>query len=182
MFAFNGCSSFKGFGSDAMSNLSYIGDFAFNGCSSFEGELYLVGQETEFEDGFYNYIEISNNAFRGCSSIESISIDGYRVTLGGDAFRDCTSLKDVTFGFPYIEYGFDIGTFAGCTSLETMTLGYVSVTTNNEECMEVFENSIVDEDMSWYEGCKNFKVVFINTMNDEVTLTTTIDEIYANME
>ena len=52
-------------------------------------------------DGHINLIEgtsVADNAYSGCSSLKSVSIDGSITAIGVSAFSNCTSLSSVSFG------------------------------------------------------------------------------------
>ena len=59
---------------------------------------------------------IEEEAFAGCTSLETIEISSTVVRIGKGAFRDCTSLKEVILP-ESLEY-LDEEAFAGCTALE----------------------------------------------------------------
>jgi len=58
-------------------------------------------------------------AFKGCSSLQSVSLDGIG-SIGGSAFEDCTSLASLTIPNSVTTIG--ARAFAHCTSLESVTL------------------------------------------------------------
>ena len=67
-------------------------------------------------------MQIGNNAFRGCSSLETVQFEGeYLRKIGSNAFRDCTTLTNVDLsGLIVDEMGRN--TFAYCTDLKSISL------------------------------------------------------------
>ena len=64
-------------------------------------------QDGTTEIGFY--------AFKGCTSLESITIPNSVTEIGDYAFNGCTSLESITFSASATKIG--IGVVDGCTSL-----------------------------------------------------------------
>ena len=63
---------------------------------------------------------IEEEAFQGCTSLESINLPDGLTTIRNEAFNGCTSLENITLSerLTTIEYQ----AFRGCTSLENVTL------------------------------------------------------------
>ena len=63
---------------------------------------------------------IGSNAFRGCTSLASVTIPKGVTEIGQEAFEDCTSLASVTISEGVT--GIGQGAFEGCTSLKSVTI------------------------------------------------------------
>lgn len=63
---------------------------------------------------------ISDQAFNGCESLESINIPANVETIGISAFKDCKALKNVVFATGSRIKSVGLGAFRNCTSLETV--------------------------------------------------------------
>ncbi|MBQ5669357.1 MAG: leucine-rich repeat domain-containing protein, partial [Tidjanibacter sp.] len=58
-------------------------------------------------------------AFRGCTSLTSVTIPDSVTSIGFQAFSGCTSLTSVTIGNGVTSFG---GAFSDCTSLTSVTI------------------------------------------------------------
>jgi hypothetical protein len=67
--------------------------------------------------------EISDNAFKGCSNITSVTISNNITMIGEHAFFNCTNLTNLVIPDSVVSIGY--GTFSGCSSLESITLPFV---------------------------------------------------------
>ncbi len=65
-------------------------------------------------------VEISDGAFYGCSSLESVTIGGNVRSIGKSAFAGCSALKQITIPDNVETIGENA--FSGCTSLSTLEL------------------------------------------------------------
>ena len=68
---------------------------------------------------------IGDNAFRGCTSLTSITIPNSVTSIGDSAFEYCTSLTSITipnFGTRHTVTSIRYGAFYGCTSLTSITI------------------------------------------------------------
>ena len=63
---------------------------------------------------------IANEAFQGCSMLESVSIPASVTSIGYYAFRGCTSLESVSFPASVTSIGY--WAFGDCTSLVSITI------------------------------------------------------------
>ena len=89
--------------------LNKIGTSAFSGCTVF---VPVLPDSVEI---------ISDYAFSGCASIESITLPNGLKEIGNGAFNDCTSLT--TIELPDSVTSLGQSAFSGCTSLKTADLG-----------------------------------------------------------
>ena len=64
--------------------------------------------------------EIGEDAFRGCTSLTSVTIPDSVTEIGDDAFYECTSLTSVTIPEGVTSIGYSA--FDGCTSLKSVTI------------------------------------------------------------
>ena len=85
--------------------LERIGNSAFLGCTGISGELKLPSSLTLIEDA----------AFRGCSSIESLTINTLVEKIPDYCFDGCSSLSSVTFNENIHEIGYYA--FSNCPNL-----------------------------------------------------------------
>ena len=69
---------------------------------------------------------IADDAFQGCTMLESVSFPASVTSIGSYAFRGCTSLESVSF--PASVTTIDDYAFSGCTALESVSIP-ASVTT-----------------------------------------------------
>lgn len=106
--------------------------------------------------------KIGNNAFEGCSSLNSIDLSNVNV-IGEYAFRGCTSLKKVTIS-EKIGYLCN-GIFLGCTGLTEITLptnvAYIGCECF-KDCSSLLKISILgvmEIDNNAFEGCSKLYVL-----------------------
>ena len=73
--------------------------------------------------------KIGNNAFRGCSSLESISLPSSLVEIGKEVFDNCIHLSELACSgaLPSVEWN----TFSGCSALERITFPSLSTRLDN---------------------------------------------------
>lgn len=86
----------------------------------YAGTLYINGElvtELVIPD---DVISISNYAFSGCTSLESVVIPDSVTSIGDSAFEDCTGITHVVIGNSVAYISSDA--FAYCTSLESVAL------------------------------------------------------------
>ncbi len=88
---------------------------------------------------------INNNAFDGCTALQTIAIPDNVTTLGANAFVSCTSLQSVTIGNGLSQVSEK--TFSGCSTLQTVEIG----------------KSIASFGTGAFYNCKALQTVSINT-------------------
>ena len=120
--AFKGCTSLKSV--TIGDSVTTIGDYAFYNCTSLENVNYFGTIENWCNISFNNYsanplyngaklylngqlvtelvipdtvTEIKDYAFRGCTSLKSVTIGDSVTSIGEDAFYNCTSLENVNY-------------------------------------------------------------------------------------
>lgn len=132
--AFNGCTSLNTLDLSNIENLTYIGDYAFNGCENYKYDLNLpstvnfLGRGCFSGSGInnltigYNVDSLSNipvDAFKGCESLESISIFSQKIkTINSYSFNGCSNLTSITISSPITTIG--QSAFEGCSALTNM--------------------------------------------------------------
>ena len=139
-YAFRGCSSLTSI--TIPNSVTSIGGYAFSGCSNLisiiveEGNLVYESRENcnaiiktatnELIQGSQSTIipesvtSIGDYAFRGCSSLTSITIPNSVTSIGDDAFSGCTGLTAITI--PEGVTSIDDNAFNGCTNLTHITI------------------------------------------------------------
>lgn len=90
--------------------------------------------------------EISNNQFKGCDSLEKITLPKTVIRIGESAFESCRCLK--TINIPHTLQTISKSAFYGCSSLECIripenvkTIGNWAFACNNLNTIEVDENN-----------------------------------------
>ena len=75
---------------------------------------------TGLESVLFGKLEILNNsAFKGCSSLRKVKIDGQLTIQGGNNFYGCSSLSSASF--PHVNKIHTLSLFTGCKSLKSVT-------------------------------------------------------------
>ena len=84
--------------------------------------LYIGGKKVEGELVIPdNVTSIGDYAFRGCTTLTSITIPDSVMSIASSAFRECTGLTSVTIGNGVTSIGYSA--FEGCTGLISVTIG-----------------------------------------------------------
>ena len=100
--------------------MAYIDDF---GCEYSDNKKEFVRCPENYK-GHYTIQEgvtsIGDCAFRGCSSLNSVTIPSSVMSIGGDAFAGCSGLASVTIPNSVTSIGGDA--FAGCSGLTSVTI------------------------------------------------------------
>ncbi len=134
---------------------STSGWYLFEDCSSLTNVVFPVEPEN---DGIYLF---DSGTFRGCTSLQDITIPQNVTTISSQCFYLCGSLRNVTFLGSSIK-SIDKGAFEGCYSLETITLPS-SMTLIGERC---------------FEGCPSIKEVRCEAVNPPDVSASSFDDIY----
>ena len=58
----------------------------------------VIGASIDVDGVIYSVVAIEAEAFKGCSTIQSVSIPASVASIGQDAFANCALLTDITFG------------------------------------------------------------------------------------
>lgn len=115
--AFQGCSGFTGT-LTIPSSVTSIGIWAFSSCSGFTGIVVENGNpQYDSRNNCNAIINASNTLVAGC---QNTVIPNTVTTIGDGAFRGCTTLTSVTI--PTSVTRIDWWAFSGCTGLTTLTL------------------------------------------------------------
>ena len=125
-YAFKGCSSLESIAIPFVGN--NINDTVDGGSSVFAlifGSRYYPETDnsnipTSLKSVTVNSGIIPDYAFSGCSSIESIVINGNPTKIGSSAFSGCTSLTSINIPDSVTEIG--DSAFSGCTSLTSINI------------------------------------------------------------
>ena len=110
-----------------MRDLVVVGHVASCGLSLSESSIVGIGTCTQTELLFPRYngkteiTQISENAFKGKSSITNAMIPDSVTSIGKDAFYNCTGLTSITI--PNSVTSIDNWAFDGCTGLTSVTIG-----------------------------------------------------------
>ncbi len=105
-------------------NLYILGIGDMRSYSNYNGSAWYTQRENIYNIIFSEGISsIGDYAFRGCTSLTSITIPESVTSIGYDAFYNCTSLKTVTFGENSKLESIGSYAFSGCTNLKTITFG-----------------------------------------------------------
>ena len=140
--AFKGCRALekvtleRGVAAIHGNNEGYTGSGAFEDCISLES-IEIPNTVTE----------IYASAFRGCSSLKTITLSKGLFSIGSKCFQNCTSLESVSI--PSTVSSLGAGMFNGCSSLETVVLGK-SITKMGEE---LFKGCSALKEVTIEKGC-----------------------------
>ena len=111
--------------------------------------------------------DVGERAFQGCRALKSLALGSHSAHIYGSAFEGCTSLKSIqiTGTMVYIE---DTA-FKGCTDLTSVTLPkYLEKMGNNvfEDCTNLEEITLPKEIREFgdnvFAGCTNLKKIIYN--------------------
>ena len=122
-------------------------------------ETYLIKNGTRW---------IANEAFRGCSSLISLTIPDGITSIGGNAFRDCSSITSLVL--PDGVTSIDDYTFYNCSSLTSLVLpdGIISIGERPFYGCRSLESIIIPKSVSVMRSnsfmfCSNLKSIIIKS-------------------
>ena len=113
-----------------------------NGGNSYSGNI-TIPSSVNYDNIDYNVTSIGESAFKGCTTLESISLPSTILTIGASAFIDCSSLDDFTIPNSVTSIG--NGAFHNCIGLTNFTI---------PDCVtSIGENA--------FYGCENIQTIDI---------------------
>lgn len=124
------------------------------------------------------FYEIGDEAFAGCTNLESPDFSKWLCRIGEKAFQNCTSLKSIVWnGQSWVTA--EASAFAGCIGLGSVTMSGTPVTLENnafEGCTSLtsveLSGSSVEIGNNVFKGCTNLQ---------EITLPKEIDSFGKNV-
>lgn len=156
------------------SSVEIISKMMFYNCEKFR-KLFFREPIKVIEDlAFVKCVELENidlstvetigtGAFRGCTSLRSISLDSLKTSIEKETFLNCEKLK-------FVEISDDVYTikndaFNGCTALKKINLKNVTnigvgAFSNCVNLEEVITNNKIKFDRKSFENCPKLKIVF----------------------
>ena len=150
-------SAFTGTGITTLSlpsGIEYIGTAAFSYCES------LSSVELTLSNG----VELGNNIFGGCSSLETVEIAGSLTKINDYMFNGCSSLTSVTL--PNTVTSIGEYAFAGCTNLAfTIPSGVTSIGNeafSNTALTTVNYSKDITYGINVFKSCENLSTVTID--------------------
>ncbi|MBR6593652.1 MAG: leucine-rich repeat domain-containing protein [Clostridia bacterium] len=129
---------FVGGSADKNTNFGYI-----FGAKNVSGHLTAVPES--LADVTVGGTAISDNAFNGCESLESVVLTE-AVTLGNGVFKECASLKTVVIPSTVTDMG--TGLFVGCKAIASITMPVISGVENGLLASEVFGGKSYEDNSS----------------------------------
>ena len=91
---------------DGTAYVGYRGSYSGEYDNEYSGSV-TIPETVTYKGTTYSVIRISNEAFKGCSSLKSVTIGNNVKSIGEGAFWDCTSLTSVTIGSSVTSIGLD---------------------------------------------------------------------------
>ena len=117
-----------------------------NGEIPYSGDI-VIPAVVKYNDLDLEVISISSTAFRGCDSLNSITIPESVTSIGEETFEGCSSLTSITIPNSITSIG--SSAFEGCSSLTSITI----------------PNSITSIGSSAFEGCSSLNSIIWNAKN-----------------
>ena len=168
-YAFSGCTLLESINIPKL--VTYIKSYTFANCKSLTSinipENIVISDFAFTNTGlkFINFasnVDISNNAFQGCSSLESITFNG-SANIANAAFVGCSSLESITFNG---SANITNAAFQGCSSLESITFNDPVTISNSAFVMcssltsiRIPENSVLSNKA--FERCSSLTSIYI---------------------
>ena len=112
---------------DTVKSIIVPANITYIGEKAFKGCSSL--ESITFEDGS-KLTKIDSNAFEGCSKLEQINIPSSVTEIGENAFSGCSSLTSIIIPDSVTSIG--SGAFSGCSSLESITIPFAGGTVKTE--------------------------------------------------
>jgi hypothetical protein len=135
----------------SVARLTALRELTMTDCKSLKSVAVLPASVTQ----------ISERAFRGCTSLASITIPESVTQIGEHAFRGCTSLASITIPASVTQIGGHA--FCECTSLASMrreaVRSMVAAGATEVELIGAFEDAWILEDPEWVAGVEGGREV-----------------------
>ena len=110
----------------------------------------IIPSEVIYKSKSFKVTCLNANAFKGCSSLESITIPNSVTSIGWQAFSHCTSLESITI--PNSVTSISHSTFEYCTSLESINI----------------PNSVTEIEIEAFRGCSSLESITIPNSVTEI--------------
>ena len=177
-------------------SVTSIGAYAFYYCSRLERVTFDgTSQCTSIGDSAFrgsssltsitipsSVTSISQSAFYNCSSLTSITIPSSVTSLGSEVFYNCTDLETVTFEEPSPLTTLNSSTFRGCSNLTNITLpngirsiGFFCFMNCSSLISITIPSSVTSIYSSVFDGCSSLTTMIIKATNPP-TLSSTLPD------
>ena len=180
-YAFANCNSI----SQLSINAHNLNNYSFNGCIALKKlkvdvdsiASYSFSCSATLNSAHFDIKStcIGNNAFEGCTKVESITLSDKLKSIGNKAFNDCSSLKEILIPDDVSILG--SSAFYGCSSLENVTIG-TGVTTINDSAFSgcsklskiTIPNSVKTIGNNVFNNCTSLATVAIANRDTQLSL------------
>ena len=129
-------------------------------------ENLVISKNISYEGYTLNVTSIGESAFKGCTSLTSVTVPDSVTSIGDSAFSDCTSLTSVTIPDNVTSIG--DSAFSDCTSLTSITIPDSVTSISNfafYKCTSLTSvtvpNSVTNIGESAFNGCTSLTSVTI---------------------
>ena len=126
----------------------------------------IVGCKTSIIPSDGSVTSIGSSAFRGCSSLTSVTIPDSVTSIGSSAFRDCSGLTSVIIGNSVTSI--DDSAFIGCSGLTSVTIPDSVTSIGDSAFMDcsgltsvIIGNSVTSIGNSAFIGCSGLTSITI---------------------